>query len=251
MQFPEPLVPGVLLRRYKRFLADVALDGGGEVVAHCANPGSMLGLAEPGNRVWLSAADSPTRKLRWSWELVEVDGSCLVGINTARANAVVAEALTAGLIAELAGYETVRREVRYGTASRVDFLLERAGAPPCYLEVKSVTLMRGGALAEFPDAVTARGSRHLAELAAIARAGGRAVLLFLVQRADCTGVAAAADIDPAYAAALERAKADGVEILCYSCRLSPAGITLHAPLPLLAGPLPERERLDSRRKVTR
>lgn len=250
MQFPAPLVPGRLLRRYKRFLADVVLDGGsaggGEVVAHCANPGSMLGLAEPGARVWLSPADNPARKLRWSWELVEAGGcpagrragkTTLVGIHTGRANALVGEALAAGRIAELAGYDSLRREVRYGAASRVDFLLERApgassGAPPCYLEVKSVTLTRGGGLAEFPDAVTARGSRHLAELGAIARGGGRAVLLFLVQRADCTRVAAAADIDPAYAAALSQAKADGVEILCYNCTLSPAAIALDARLPL-------------------
>lgn len=257
MQFPVPLVPGVLQRRYKRFLADVTLTSGETVVAHCANPGSMMGLAEPGSRVWLSPSGDPKRKLRWSWELVELGGGCLVGINTGRANALVAEALAAGRIAELAGYESVRREVRYGTASRVDFLLESAGKPSCYLEVKSVTLLRGGTLAEFPDAVTARGSRHLAELATVARAGSRAVLLFLVQRADCTGVAAAADIDPAYAAALERARADGVEILCYSCRLSPAGIALDARLPLAAaapaaaGRPPRRERLDSRAKVTR
>ena len=257
MEFPEPLVPGRLQRRYKRFLADVVLDagsagGGGEVVAHCANPGSMLGLAEPGSRVWLSPAGSPARKLRWSWELVEVSAQsgaqsggrgagsaagCLVGINTGRANALVGEALAAGRIPELAGYDTLRREVRYGANSRVDFLLERAAgasnaARSCHLEVKSVTLARGGGLAEFPDAVTARGSKHLAELAAIARRGGRAVLLFLVQRADCTRVAAAADIDPAYAAALAHAMADGVEILCYNCRLSPAAIALDARLPL-------------------
>jgi sugar fermentation stimulation protein A len=256
MEFPEPLIPGRLQRRYKRFLADVVLDagsaGGGEVVAHCANPGSMLGLAEPGSRVWLSPAGNPARKLRWSWELVEVPaqsggqsgvpgagaaGGCLVGINTGRANALVGEALAAGRIPELAGYDSLRREVRYGANSRVDFLLERAGGPSsaalaCYLEVKSVTLARGGGLAEFPDAVTARGSKHLAELAAVARQGGRAVLLFLVQRADCARVAAAADIDPAYAAALIQAKADGVEILCYNCRLSPAAIALDARLPL-------------------
>jgi len=232
MQFPEPLVAARLERRYKRFLADVTLEASGEtVVAHCANPGSMLGLAAPGSRVWLSPAADPARKLRWSWELVEVDGQ-LVGIHTGRANALVAEALASGRVAELAGYDRIRREVRYGAASRVDFLLEGDGKPSCHLEVKSVTLMRGGGLAEFPDAVTARGTRHLAELAAVARAGGRAALLFLVQRADCDRVAAAADIDPAYAAALAQARADGVEVFCYSCRLSPAAVALDAPLPV-------------------
>lgn len=246
MQFPEPLVPGRLQRRYKRFLADVLLDSGEAVVAHCANPGSMLGLAAPGARVWLSPAAGPGRKLAWSWELVEAaapdgpaNGGCLVGINTGRANALVAEALAAGRIAELAGYDGFRREVRYGARSRVDFLLQpAAGSPlppchlPCHLEVKSVTLRRGAGPAEFPDAVTVRGSKHLAELAAVARGGGRAVLLFLVQRGDCAAVAPAGDIDPAYAAALAAAQADGVEILCYNCRVTPAAIALDAPLPL-------------------
>jgi len=231
MRFPEPLIPGRLQRRYKRFLSDVVLDDGAEVVAHCANPGSMLGLAQPGSRVWLSPAANPARKLRYSWELVEADGA-LVGINTGRANALVGEALEAGRVPELAGYDSRRREVRYGTNSRVDFLLERAGAPPCYLEVKSVTLRRGGTLAEFPDAVTARGTRHLAELGIVARQGSRAVLFFLVQRGDCKRVAAAADIDPAYAAALVEAQAAGVEILCYKCNLSPTAIVLDARLPL-------------------
>jgi sugar fermentation stimulation protein A len=232
MQFPEPLIPGRLQRRYKRFLSDILLDGGEEVVAHCANPGSMLGLAQEGARVWLSPASNPLRKLRYSWELVEAGGA-LVGINTGRANALVGEALDAGRIPELAGYEVRRREVRYGTNSRVDFLLERAAAPPCYLEVKSVTLRRGGTTAEFPDAVTARGARHLAELAAAARQGSRAVLFYLVQRGDCDRVAAAADIDPAYAAALAKAQGDGVEILSYGCNLSPAGIALDARLPVV------------------
>ncbi|MGF1631642.1 MAG: DNA/RNA nuclease SfsA [Kiloniellaceae bacterium] len=231
MRFPEPLIPGRLQRRYKRFLSDVVLDDGAAVVAHCANPGSMLGLAQPGSLVWLSPADNPARKLRYSWELVEAEGA-LVGINTGRANALVGEALDADRVPELAGYDSRRREVRYGTKSRVDFLLERAGTPPCYLEVKSVTLRRGGTLAEFPDAVTARGTRHLAELGIVARQGGRAVLLFLVQRGDCDRVAAAADIDPAYAAALLAAQAAGVEILCYKCNLSPVAIALDSRLPL-------------------
>ncbi len=242
MQFPDPLVRGRLLRRYKRFLADVALEDGGEVVAHCANPGSMMGLAEPGATVWLSPANNPARKLKYSWELVEVPGqeggekgAALVGIHTGRANALVAEALEDGRIAELASYARRRAEVAYGSGSRVDFLLEpdaEASRPPCYLEVKSVTLRRGGRLAEFPDAVTARGAKHLAELAAVARQGARAVLFFLVQRGDCDAVAAAADIDPAYAAALSEARAAGVEVLAYGCALSPRGIALDRPLAL-------------------
>jgi len=250
MQFPDPLVPGRLLRRYKRFLSDIRLESGEEVVAHCANPGSMLGLADPGAPVWLSPARNPARKLRWSWELVEVSpavsgasGPALVGINTGRANALVGEALEADRIPEMAGYDALRREVRYGKASRVDFLLE--GNKPCYLEVKSVTLSRRAGLAEFPDAVTARGARHLDELASMVQAGHRAVLLFLVQRGDCTEVAAAADIDPAYARALAAARDAGVEILCYKCNLTPAAITLDSRLPLAAASPGRAQKLEN------
>ncbi|WP_193371401.1 DNA/RNA nuclease SfsA [Pelagibius marinus] len=235
MQFPDPLIRGRLQRRYKRFLSDVTLDDGSEVVAHCANPGSMLGLAEPGAPVWLSPSRNPARKLKYSWELVEVPsdgGSALVGINTGRANALVAEGLEAGKVPELAGYAERRAEVRYGANSRVDFLLEAPERPACYVEVKSVTLKRQPGLAEFPDAVTARGTKHLGELAEMVRQGQRAVLFFLAQRGDCDRVAPAADIDPAYAEALDRALAAGVEILCYQCNLSPAGITLDERLPL-------------------
>ncbi len=231
MQFPDPLIRGRLQRRYKRFLSDITLDDGSEVVAHCANPGSMMGLAEPGAPVWLSPSRNPARKLKYSWELVEVDGG-LVGINTGRANALVAEGLEAGKVPELAGYAGRRAEVRYGAKSRVDFLLEDPARPACYVEVKSVTLKRSPGLAEFPDAVTARGTKHLGELAEMVRQGQRAVLFFLVQRGDCDRVAPAADIDPAYAAALDRALAAGVEILCYQCSLSPAGIALDERLPL-------------------
>lgn len=230
MQFPDPLIRGRLLRRYKRFLADVVLEDGTEITAHCANPGSMMGLAAPESIVWLSPSNNPARKLKYSWELVDVEGA-LVGINTGRANALVGEALEAGQIAEVAGYAGLRREVRYGTNSRVDFLLEDAGKPPCYLEVKSVTLARQAGLAEFPDAVTARGAKHLAELAAMAREGARAVLFYLVQRDDCERVAVASDIDPAYAAALESAEKQGVEVMCYRCTLSPEGIAVDRPLP--------------------
>jgi len=231
MDFPEPLLRGRLLRRHKRFLADVALEGGDSVVAHCANPGSMLGLAKPGAEVWLSPARNPARKLKYSWELTLADGH-LVGINTGVPNGLVAEAIAAGQVPELAGYSGQRREVRYGKNSRIDILLEDAGRPPCYVEVKNVHMKRGPEAAEFPDSVTARGAKHLAELAEVAAAGGRAVMFYLVQRGDCSRLEIAADIDPAYDKALRTALSQGVEALCYSCRLSPRAIELDRRLPV-------------------
>lgn len=232
MRFPRPLARGMLLRRYKRFLADVRLADGREAVAHCANPGSMLGVAEPGSEIWLLPWEGASRKLAWSWELIRV-GDGLVGINTGHPNRIAEEAIAAGRIAPLAGYATRRREVAYGQASRVDLLLEGPGRPICYVEVKNVHLRRGED-AEFPDSVTARGTRHLAELAAMAAAGHRAVMLFVVQRADCARFRIAADIDPAYAAGLAAARAAGVEVLCYYCRVGTEGIEIEAPLELAA-----------------
>ena len=230
MRFPDPLVRGRLIKRYKRFLSDVALDGGKTVTAHCANPGSMLGLDRPDSEVWLSPARNPARKLRYSWELVRV-GDALVGVNTAHPNGIVAEAVERGRIPDLAGYETARREVRYGKNSRIDLLLEAAGRPPCYVEVKNVHLKRR-THAEFPDAVTVRGAKHLAEMTEMVAAGCRAVTVYLVQRGDCDGFGIADDIDPAYAAALVRARAAGVEAICYSCKLTTEAIVLDKALPL-------------------
>jgi sugar fermentation stimulation protein A len=230
MRFPDPLIQGTLIRRYKRFLADVELDGGEAVTAHCANSGSMMGVAEPGAEVWLSPARNPDRKLRYSWELIRV-GDGLVGIHTGHPNRIVEEAVRAGRIEELAGYAEVRREVRYGKNSRIDLLLEDAGRPPCYVEIKNVTLKRDGR-AEFPDAVTARGTKHLGELANVVRDGGRSVMFYLVQREDCDVFGVAADIDPTYAAALDEARAAGVEVLCRACRLTTDAIELDRPLPL-------------------
>ncbi len=230
MRFPDPLVRGRLVKRYKRFLSDHVLDGGEAVTAHCPNPGGMIGLAEPGSEVWLSLARNPARKLAYSWELVRVDGG-LVGINTAHPNGIVAEAIQGRRIPELAGYETLRREVRYGRNSRIDILLEDGGRPPCYVEVKNVHLKRTR-LAEFPDAVTARGAKHLAEMSDMVAAGCRAVMVYLVQRGDCDGFAIAADIDPNYAAAVASARACGVEAVCYSCKLTTEAITLDGALPL-------------------
>jgi sugar fermentation stimulation protein A len=193
------------------------------VTAHCANPGSMIGLAAPGAPVWLSRSHNPKRKLSHSWELVEVDlgsGAELVGINTTNPNALAAEAIAAGLIPELTGYRSIRREVKYGKNSRVDFLLEEPGRPPCYLEIKNVHLMRRKRLAEFPDAVTKRGAKHLEALAAMAAAGARAVVLFLVQIASAERFALARDIDPTYGMQFDRARAQGVEALARRCRLS-------------------------------
>ena len=235
MRFAAPLIPATLVRRYKRFLADVKLDSGETITVHCANPGAMTGLLTPGGRVWLSRSPNAKRKLPHSWELAEVDfgaGPEIVGINTGWPNALVAEALAAQAIPELAGYASVRREVRYGRNSRVDFLLEEEGRPPCYLEIKNVHLMRRTGLAEFPDSVTARGAKHLAELAEIAATGGRAVMLYLIQIASARRFTLAADIDPAYAAAFGMARAAGVEALAYRCVLTAEGIDLTDRIPV-------------------
>ncbi len=248
MKFLRPLIRGELLRRYKRFLADVRLEDGAIVTAHCPNPGSMLGLAEPGSEVWLSTSDNPKRKLGYGLELVQAPngrpGGALVGVNTGRANSIAAEALASRLIPELAAYPGIRAEAAMGLRSRVDFLLEGPGLPICYLEVKSVTLKRPDlgrpslaagkdtAPAEFPDAVTARGTKHLGELAKAAGEGKRAVILYLVQRGDCAIFRLAADIDPAYAKAAEAAREAGVSALCYACTVTPEGISLDRPIPL-------------------
>jgi sugar fermentation stimulation protein A len=239
MQFSAELIPATLVKRYKRFLADVVLPSGETVTVHCANPGSMLGLSAAGARVWLSKSSNPNRKLAHSWELIEVDfggaaGAELVGINTSHPNALAAEAIAAGRIAELAGYTSVRREVKYGKASRVDFLLEAPDRPPCYLEIKNVHLMRRPGLAEFPDSVTARGARHLDELAAMAGQGFRAAMLFVIQIGSATSFALARDIDPAYGAAFDRARAAGVEAWAYKCTLQHDGITLAGPVEIVA-----------------
>lgn len=225
MKFTPPLTRATLLKRYKRFLADVRFDDGSETTAHCANPGSMKGMAEPGSTVWLSKSDNPKRKLAWSWELVDV-GSSIVGVNTNRPNALVADAIDAGDIPELAGYTSLRREVKYGQNSRIDILLETPDRPPAYVEIKSVTLSRTPGLAEFPDSKTLRGAKHMAELAEMAKAGHRAVVFFLVQRSDCIKMSPAADIDPNYAKSLRDAVIAGVEVLCYSCKITSEGIEL-------------------------
>jgi len=231
MKFSPCLHKARLIKRYKRFLADVTLETGETVTAHCANSGSMMGLVEPGSEVWLSHNDSKTRKLPYGWELLRLGGA-FVGVNTGATNRLVAEALRDGRIAKLAGYALHQREVKVG-ASRLDFMLSGHGNDPrpCYMEVKSVTLRRGGP-AEFPDAVTTRGARHLGELAALARSGHRAVMLFVVQRTDCESFRLAADIDPGYAAAFADAVDAGIEVLCYDCQIDEHGITLNRPIPI-------------------
>lgn len=232
MKFPTPLVQGTLIRRYKRFLADVRLADGREVVAHCPNPGSMMGLADPGMPVWLEPNDDPRKKLKFGWRLIGLPGGHWSGIDTAVPNRVVGEALRARAIAELAEYATVRPEVKYGTRSRVDFLLTAPDLPDAYVEVKNVHLRRTEDWAEFPDSVTARGAKHLAELAEVKAAGHRAVMLYLVQRTDCARLRMAPDLDPGYAAAFDAARAAGVEMLCYGTHISTDAVTLGPALPV-------------------
>lgn len=236
MRFPTPLARGTLVKRYKRFLADIVLDGGETVTATCPNTGSMIGLVDPGLPVWISRSDSPTRKYPHTWEMLEVDlghGPKLVGINTGHPNKIVAEAIEGGRVASLKGYGALRREVKYGVNSRIDLLLEDAGKPPCYVEIKNVHMMRKSGLAEFPDSVTARGVKHLAELSAMVAEGHRAVMVFLIQRADAVSLELARDIDPTYAEAFAKATAAGVEAIALTCHLSVEGIEVDTAVPII------------------
>jgi len=235
LTFDPGLTRATLIKRYKRFLADVTLPDGQVVTAHCANSGSMRGCADPGMTVYLSPNTNPKAKLDWRWELVEVDGH-LVGINTARPNRIVEAAVAAHSIPELADFTTLRREMKYGKASRIDLLLEKETGDPVpgltYVEIKNVTLKQEGHAA-FPDAVTERGRKHLFELMDMVRDGHRSVLFFLVNRGDCSAVRPADSIDPAYGEALRRAVAAGVEVLAYDCAVTPSAIRIRQRLPLL------------------
>ncbi|MEM7498282.1 MAG: DNA/RNA nuclease SfsA [Pseudomonadota bacterium] len=248
MHFAAPLLRATLLRRYKRFLADARLEegprAGEEVTAHLANPGSMMGLKEPGHEIWLEPNDDPKRKLKYTWRVLRLhrggpEAAALgareeawVGIDTSVPNRIAGEALRDNRVPGLECYESVRPEVRYGTNSRVDFLLEGEGRPPAYVEVKTVHLVRRPGLAEFPDSVTTRGAKHLGELAAMVEAGHRAVMLYVVQRDDCERLSFAADLDPGYARAYVEARARGVEAIAMVAHVRPDGIVLDRTIPI-------------------
>lgn len=230
MEFSPDLQPARLVKRYKRFLADVVTPQGEELTIHCANTGAMTGCATPGDTVWYSTSASLTRKYPHSWELTETQQGDWICVNTLRANGLVREALNAVQIAELSGYDTLLPEVKYGAEnSRIDFLLQASDRCNCYIEVKSVTLLQQGK-GYFPDAVTVRGQKHLRELSQIAQSGQRAVLFFAVLHSGIEDVAPARHIDARYAELLSQARQNGVEVLCYKAQLSPEGMVLRKAL---------------------
>lgn len=231
MLFDKPLVPARLISRYKRFLFDAELESGEIITGSCPNTGSMQGLTTPGSRIWLSEHDSPTRKYRHVFEMIEADGT-IVGVNTAMPNRVAAEAIALGQVADLGDYTTVRREQKYGRNSRIDLLLTDPLRPTTYVEVKNVHFMRTPALAEFPDTVTARGAKHLEELGDMAEAGHRAVMLYVIQRRDCDRFRICTDLDRAYAKAFDRALTRGVEAYAVKCQISPREIIPAGLIPI-------------------
>lgn len=237
MKFSPPLKSAQLIKRYKRFLADVVLADGSLLTMHCPNTGSMKGCAKPGSKIWYSRSNNEKRKYPHTFELIELEDSAIASINTGRANALVKEAIEQDLIAELAGYEQVKAEVKYGKEnSRIDFLLREHPDRPeqsCYVEVKSVTLGLGAGLGKFPDAVTTRGAKHLRELMEMKAAGHRAVLFFCVQHTGIEKVEPADEIDPEYGRILRKAEAAGVEIMAYRANISPQEITLVSSVPVI------------------
>lgn len=227
------MITGILVRRYKRFLADIELEDGKVITAHTPNTGSMMGCCTPGSRVWLTDSGNPSRKYPFSWELVEAVPGILVGINTMLPNRLVREGIENGTIPELAGYGSIRTEVAYGREnSRIDLLLEDGPGGTCYVEVKNLTLAQHG-IGLFPDAVSRRGSKHLRELEEMAALGHRAVIFFCAQRSDVREVRPADAIDPEYGKTLRRAVANGVEALAYNACISPDCIRLDHPVPVV------------------
>lgn len=242
MKFEDSLQKATLIKRYKRFLADICLEEGAEkdqeVVAYVANPGAMLTLQKPGSTIWISKVPPESdRKLRYDWHLIETAPGTLVGVNTSLANKIVHEALLEKRIPEFQSYDKIRPEVKYGQNSRIDFLLEdstASKASPCYLEVKNVNhIDLDGHTALFPDAVTKRGTKHLEELIELVKQGKRACVLYLMQRGDCDGFKAAADIDPVFAKTMQRAHQSGVEFYCYACKVTPEEIILEKRIKIL------------------
>lgn len=231
MKFASPLLRGKLVERYKRFLADIILDDGTKITAHCANPGSMLGLKEPGSTVWVSKASNEKRKLKYDFQIIEADKT-LVAINTNNPNKLVEEAILDGTIKELSGYSKLTREVKYGVNSRIDILLQDEAKPDCYVEVKNVHLSRTKGLMEFPDSVTTRGAKHLKELGNMVADGHRAVMVYLIQREDGETFTLAQDIDPAYTEAFREATSKGVEAIAYECHISLDEISVTKSLPI-------------------
>ena len=238
MRLPEPLREAILLRRYKRFLADVETASGERLTLHCPNTGSMKNCQAPGSRVWYTVSANPARKYPGTWQLIEVDGRDLVGINTGLANKLVAELFGAAAVPSLQAYDLMRREVPYGIdgRSRIDLLLEDSGGtlPPCYVEIKNVSLGAEGGIGLFPDAVTLRGQKHLRELQRVAASGSRALLFFCVQHSGIAEVRPADEIDPEYGRLLREVAADGVELMAYgaSVDVDSAEIVLRRPLPV-------------------
>lgn len=229
MQLPASMTRVKLIKRYKRFLADVQFDDDTILTAHCANTGAMTGITAPNVPVWVWKSDNEKRKLAWSLELVQLP-SGLVGINTAQPNRLVAEALANKAIAPLIPYSHIKPEVKYGEKSRIDFLLSEPGLPNCYVEVKNVHYSRQTGLAEFPDSPTARGARHLDEMAKMCDLGHRAVMIYVIQRTDCEAFALCPDNDPTYVKSFHAATAKGVEAYAYACDITPQEIKLTTPL---------------------
>jgi sugar fermentation stimulation protein A len=232
MQFKTKLIKGKLIKRYKRFLADIQLENGNIVTAHCANSGSMMTVKDIGAKVWISESFNPKRKLKYTWEIIEVNGF-KVGINTSLPNYIVEEAINLNKIPELINYETLKKEVKYGANSRIDILLSSKTKPDCYVEVKNVSMKRNNSRVgrvEFPDAITKRGTKHLLELSNMSKLGFRSVMFFLIQREDCNIFSIANDIDPEYKETLEKAINSGVEVLCYKCKLTSKNIDITSPI---------------------
>lgn len=231
MEFQPALIRGTLIKRYKRFLADVLLESGETVVAHCPNPGSMRTCAEPGWTAWVSPSTNPKRKLKWTLELIESETARIM-VNTSRPNAIVEAAIRAGEIEELSGYETIRPEVKYGENSRIDLLLSGPGRPDCYVEIKNVTLLHNAGLAAFPDSVSKRAAKHMHELAAMAAQGHRSMVFFLVSRSDVEAMQPADGIDPTYGQALRMALENGVEAVARKLNISEHTLTVSNRLPI-------------------